>query len=128
MLKKNAPEVYAKVKKYMLENIDFSGRGISEKLQQMRPFAMVRQIFHEEKSWEIRTYSERAAFESWIRGLASVFEIYPVYCKTAADYVADWLEMSADEREAMSDDHGDRLFIEICWLAFFNACIEEANI
>lgn len=126
MLRKNDLKVYEKVKKYMLENMDFSGRDIPEDQQQRRPWFTCWKIFQSEKTWEINTYNTFIAFDSWIRGLCSTLDIYPVYCKSAADYVAEWREMTPEEREKMDDETGDRLFVEICFRTFQKAFAEEA--
>lgn len=128
MLKKSDPAVVDRAKKYMLENMDFSGYDIPEILQKSRPWGQLRLIFLDEKSFEIRHDGEKAAFDRWLRGLCSVLNIYPVFCSKAADIVADWRGMTAAEREHLGDDAGDRQFIDICYLAFRLAEMEEKNI
>ena len=83
--------------------------------------ASIMDTFHKEKGLDVRRYGLEIAFIDWMQGLPSILETLPLlHGWEVAEILGDWLEETAEEKEAYSkkDEDGQKAMETALHLVF----------
>lgn len=94
--------------------------------------ANIMSVFHKEKGFDVRRYGLEIAFIDWMQGLPSILETFPLlHGWEVAEILGDWLEETAEEKEAYSkkDETGEKTMETALHLVFreIQAGLEKFN-
>lgn len=93
--------------------------------------ASIMDAFHKEKGFDVRRYGLKIAFIDWMQGLPSILETFPLLNWEVSEILGDWLEETAEEKEAYSkkDEDGRKVMETALHLVFreIQAGVEKFN-
>lgn len=77
-------------------------------------------VFHKEKGLDVRRYGLEIAFIDWMQGLPSILGTLSLLGWEAAEILGNWLEETAEEKEAYSkkDEDGEKAMKTALHLVF----------
>lgn len=126
MLKTTSTPVKTAIRRYILDHIDGENYKIANFPNSESAILWCRDIFRNEKSYEISRYGERAAFESWIRGLASALSLPFLYAESAHDLLVGWLGQTESEADRFDEYDATERLIKLVVREFF-AMVNDIN-
>lgn len=104
------------LKRYVEDNIDFTGYDEYENTPKSQYIQAAIDIFNEEKGWDIKRQGLRRAFIDWLRGLPSILNLATYY-----DEIRNLLyALGYDEVKDMEDLDIDKLYYNELFKVFFN--------
>lgn len=83
--------------------------------------ASIMDAFRKEKGFDVRRYGLEIGFIDWMQGLPSILETLSLLCGwEASEILGDWLEETAEEKEAYSkkDEDGEKAMKTALHLVF----------
>lgn len=93
--------------------------------------ASIMDTFHKEKGFDVRRYGLELAFIDWMQGLPSILGTLPLLGWEVAEILGNWLEETAEEKEAYSkkDEDGQKAMKTALHLVFreIQAGVEKFN-
>lgn len=93
--------------------------------------ASIMDVFHKEKGVYVRRYGLEIAFIDWMQGLPSILETFSLLGWEVTEILGNWLEETAEEKEAYSkkDEDGQKAMKTALHLVFreIKAGLEKFN-
>lgn len=93
--------------------------------------ASIMDVFHKEKGVDVRRYGLEIAFIDWMQGLPSILETFSLLGWEVTEILGNWLEETAEEKEAYSkkDEDGQKAMKTALHLVFreIKAGLEKFN-
>lgn len=93
--------------------------------------ASIMDVFHKEKGVNVRRYGLEIAFIDWMQGLPSILETFSLLGWEVTEILGNWLEETAEEKEAYSkkDEDGQKAMKTALHLVFreIKAGLEKFN-
>lgn len=93
--------------------------------------ASIIDAFHKEKGFDVRRYGLEIAFIDWMQGLPSILGTLSLLGWETAEILGDWLEETAEEKEAYNkkDEDGQKAMKTALHLVFreIQAGVEKFN-
>lgn len=93
--------------------------------------ASIMDAFHKEKGADVRRYGLEIAFIDWMQGLPSILGTLPLLGWEVTEILGNWLEETAEEKEAYSkkDEDGQKAMETALHLVFreIQAGVEKFN-
>lgn len=93
--------------------------------------ASIMDVFHKEKGVDVRRYGLEIAFIDWMQGLPSILETFSLLGWEVTEILGNWLEETAEEKEAYSkkDEDGQKAMKIALHLVFreIKAGLEKFN-
>lgn len=82
--------------------------------------ASIMDTFRKEKGFDVHRYGLEIAFADWMQGLPSILETFPLLGWEVTEILGDWLEETAEEKEAYSkkDEDGQKAMKTALHLVF----------
>ena len=120
MLKTNSKKAVENIKKYIVDNFDFSGYddGTTKEPETFAEIAkFIYNIFIEEKRYNNDNfkYSEQAIFADWCAGLPSVLDTCYFYNRSAVEDLGAILEETDAEKARYSEADAEKLLTSLIY-------------
>ena len=112
MLRSNSKAVTEKIKKWILENVDFSGYDEWATLDCSNYRDVCRALLEtcEKEKFYSRYPSKAAMLEDWFCGLPSVLDTaHYIYRANAVDMLGEWLEETENEKARYSESDAEKM-------------------
>lgn len=112
MLKSNSKAVSEKIKKWIMENVDFSGYDEWESLDTSNHQAVCKALLEtcEKEKFYCSYPSKAAMLQDWFCGLPSVLDTaYYIYHCNAVNLLGDWLEETESEKARFSESDAENM-------------------
>lgn len=123
MIKSNSKKAITAVRKYIMDNTDFSDYGLENPTTFSETASALMHTFYEEKiRFNKRPMSYQEAFIDWLQGLPSVFDSLYYYNRSAVNDLGSILEESEEEKAKYTEDKAERMLSCLIWREIYKAC------
>lgn len=103
------------LKRYVEDNINLTGYGEYENTPKSRKLEAVKDIFKDERGWDIKNQGLKRAFIDYLRGMPGILDIATYY-----NEVKNLLySLGYDEVKSMDDGQIDKLYYNELYKVFF---------
>ena len=117
MLRTNCKKAIENIRRYIVENVDFSGYDRGVDVSDWK--AVKKEIWNiytdEVGKWREKQIGRQNAFFEWCQGLPSVLDTCHYYNRSAKNDVAEILEENEAEKEKYTEEEAEKL---LTWLIF----------
>ena len=114
MLRSNSKAVVAKIRQYIVDDIDPDYFGLSETPDFPEACKLILQACEDEKFYN-RIRSGLETFRDWAQGLPSAFNTMYYYNVSAVDLLADWLEETEAEKAKYSESEAEEMITRLIY-------------
>ena len=114
MLRSNSKAVVAKIRKYIVDEIDPDYFGLDEAPDFPTACKLILTACENEKRYN-RSRSGFDTFKDWAQGLPSAFNTMYYYNVPAVDLLADWMEETEAEKAKYSESEAEEMITRLIY-------------
>ena len=128
MIRSNSKKAIENIRKYIIENADFSSYDMETPTEWKAVAETIMHIFYDEiVKHEKRMYSYQQMFENWCSGLPSALNTLYYYNRSSVSDVAKILEETEEEAKKYTETEAEKLLTYLIWREIYKACKYEVN-
>lgn len=114
MLRSNSKAVVAKIRQYIVDEIDPDYFGLSEAPDFTTACKLILTACENEKRYS-RSRSGFETFRDWAQGLPTALNTCYYYNISAVDLLADWMEETESEKEKYSESEAEEMITRLIY-------------
>lgn len=123
MLRTNSKKALQNIRKYIVDNADFSNYGIETPTDYKQVCHIIMHIFYDEF---VKNNNKRMSYQEmfiyWLSGLPSAFDSCYYYNRSAVTDVAMILDETAEEANRYTEEQAEQLLSCLIWREVYKAC------